>query len=594
MKRLLALPAILLALPAILLVLAAFAIFALPYLIPSSYLQSQIAPLLAREGITLRKLDRIVLTFNPEFGVAVHNVETVAPGIAGRETHFKASRIVISPYITELDDDKLRIRKIRLEKPVLTVRGQFMPFAQAGSDAPQMLLEPAAFARAQTQAAPRLDRFSYVDVDIIDGTANILNRSGKLVLSLKDAALALRHMPEQQPILTIDGSFSVNGEKLNLKVAASPKEKAAPFEVTADLRTVAAEAKFEGDLDFPLRVEGTMRSTIVSGKELARWIDGDPAALNRLTGALFEGRVNVTGAALELTDGHVSAPSVKSDLAMVSEYGRRFEVVLANGEIYGGASQARFELVWGESEANMAASLKLTGVDSEAIGRDLPGFDWLSGPVNSELQVTGKGRSWRKILESLTGQSAFSVHDGAVEGIDMSLIVSEAKEGRFEAWERQPGYKTPFDVIEASFDIKNGIGRTTDLRMTGPGIDVAGRGSVNFARQRLNYKLQTRINSHAGGSEGGGTEQKQAQFSLPLIVKGDWENPSILPDVGQMLRDPDSISGTGELIGKSLEQLTRGNGKSNGLNDVLNGLFGKKAQPEAGVEADANGDETDE
>ncbi len=583
----------LLALPAILLVLAAFVIFALPYLLPASFIQSRITPALREQaGIELRNVERIGLTFDPEFGLGVENVVATLPGNKRGGGQLRAGRIVASLDTGALLSGEFRLRKIRLERPVLTIQNRLMSLSDDESGAAGLQLIPIAYAEAQTQTASRPFHLPYIDVDIIDGRANILNRSGKLVLAFEDATLALRYPPERH-VMTIDGDFGIKGETFRLKATASlDAEAPSIYKVAAGLHSPATGTEFEGDLHLEARpyFEGRMRSGIVSGKELTRWVDGDPDVLNRLNGARFEGRINVTGTAFKLTDGIVSAPSVKSGLSLTSEYGKHLEVILADGEIYGGHSEGRFELVRGETEASMAASLKLAGVDSQAFGRDLPGFDWLSGPVNSELQVAGEGRSWRTILESLTGRSVFSVHDGAIEGIDLPLIVSEAKEGRFDAWERRPGYRTPFEVIEATFDIKEGIGRTTDMRMTGPGIEVNGKGSVNFARQKLNYKLQTRISSQAGATVDQNGEQKQAQFSLPLVVKGDWESPSIYPDVGQMLRDPDSLSGTGELIGKSLEKLTRGNGKGNGLKGVLNDLFGKDAKPEP----DGDADETDQ
>jgi uncharacterized protein involved in outer membrane biogenesis len=585
----------LLALPAILLVLAAFAVFALPYLIPASVLLSRIAPSLQDQaGIDLRHVDRIGLTFSPEFGLAANNVVAAVRGNERGGGQVQASRIVVSLDMGELLNGAFVLRKIRLERPILTVQNRLMGLSSADTATQQMKLTAVAYAQAQTQAAPRPIRLPHVDVDIVEGTANILNRSGRLVLSFGDATLAVRHPPESR-VMTINGDFGVKGETFRLSATASPNEDvASDYMIAAGVNSAATATEFDGILhlaDDPV-FEGAMRSSIVSGKELARWTGGDPDALGRFNGARFDGRISVTGRAFELTDGAVSAPSIKSTLAIKSEFGRRLEVVLSNGEIYGGKSEGRFELTRGDGETSMSGSLRLDGVDSQAFGRDLPGFDWLSGPVNSEMQVAGKGRNWRTILESLAGRSAFSVRNGAVEGIDLRLLVAEAKEGRFDAWERRPGYRTPFDVIEASFDIKDGVGRTDDMRMTGPGIDVTGKGNVNFARQRLDYKFQTQIASQAEKTEGESVEQKQAQFSLPLVVKGDWDSPSIYPDVGAMLRDPDSISGTGELIGKSIEQLTRGNGKGNGLKGVLNDLFGKDDEPGADTGGGAAEDET--
>ncbi|MBX2804769.1 MAG: AsmA family protein [Hyphomicrobiales bacterium] len=578
----------LLALPAILLVLAAFAIFALPYLVPGSYLKSQIAPLLEkRTGIELRNIDEIALTFTPEFGVAATNVVAALKRGDRRGRQLQSERVVATPDLGALLTGRIVIRKIRLEDPILTVQNGLISLTDAGHQTGVPYLTRIAYAQAQTEPASRPINFPPIDVDIVNGRVNILNRSGKQVVSLAEATFALRH-PAVGETVTLEGNFNLEGEPFRLTAKASASKVAkALYKIDASLHSPATGTEFEGNLHLEDRpnFEGVMRGGIVSGKDLARWMGGDAGAFNRLTGALFEGQLKADGRAFQLSEGKLSAPSVKSDLSVTSEFGKRLEVVLANGEIYGGTSDARFELVRGEANARMSASLKLNNVDSEAFSRDLPGFDWLSGPVNSDLQLSGQGRSWQAILGSLAGTSAFSVSNGAIEGIDLSLIVAEAKEGRFDAWERRPGFRTRFDIMEASFDINDGVGRTEDMRVVGPGVNVTGKGNVNFSRQRIDYKLQTRISSKADESQA--AADKQAKFSLPLIVKGRWDNPSIYPDVTQMFRDPESISGTGELIGKSLEQLSRGEGDGNALKGVLNDLFGNND------EADDDSEESD-
>ena len=38
-----------------------------------------------------------------------------------------------------------------------------------------------------------------------------------------------------------------------------------------------------------------------------------------------------------------------------------------------------------------------------------------------------------------------TVANGAIEGLDLPLIVADAKEGNFEKWRREAGRSTPFD-----------------------------------------------------------------------------------------------------------------------------------------------------
>jgi uncharacterized protein involved in outer membrane biogenesis len=573
----------LLALPAILLVFAIFALFGAPYLIPQSTLQKWIAPSLERQaGITLQTVKRVKLTFSPQFGMAVEGVKAVLRKRGRDEQHIEASRIVASVKPSSLMEGRVELEKIRLESPVLTLRNGLMTLSNgAAPSSVQAYLIPAKL----EMSGDGLD-LPLIDVDVVDGAVDFQNRDGKTLAMIERATLALRHQVEREGV-TLNGDFDLEGQKFRLAASAEPTEveSDSSIDVNADLNSSAIGAQLAGILspDAPQKFSGQIELKIASGEELSRWIGSDPLALKRFTGANIRGQLDISDAFAALSKARLTAASMEGDLSVFAEYGRKVEAQLTNGAIFDGQAEGALALSRGRSKMQMAASFRMNGVDSLALGEGMPGLDWLSGRANTSLEVSADGENWSEILGALKGNAQFAVSDGAIEGIDLPLIVAEARAGEFKKWQRRPGLETPFDLMEASFKIEKGVARTDDLRLSGPRISVTGQGTTNLARQRLKYALQTRIT--AGGEGAANAEaEKEAQFSLPIIVKGRWDRPDIYPDLARAFKDPDSISGTAELVGRSVEELTDGEVKADDLGKILNGLFGKKKKKKNAVE----------
>jgi hypothetical protein len=148
--------------------------------------------------------------------------------------------------------------------------------------------------------------------------------------------------------------------------------------------------------------------------------------------------------------------------------------------------------------------------------------------------------------------------------------------------------------MQASYAIENGVAATDDISVTGPNIEVTGAGQTDFTRQRVKYKLNTRITSasspaaaapapsppaDAGSETTAAAPAEPDAFVMPLIVKGDWDRPDIRPDFSGALKDKEALRGTAKLFGKSVEKFTGGGVKADQFGKMIDGLFGKKKKP---------------
>ena len=83
------------------------------------------------------------------------------------------------------------------------------------------------------------------------------------------------------------------------------------------------------------------------------------------------------------------------------------------------------------------------------------------------MEIAGGGKTPEDLAATLTGKAHLSLAHGAIEGLDLPLIVAKAKEGEIGNWRREAGRRTQFDRLDANFTIVNGIAETKDLSTFG-------------------------------------------------------------------------------------------------------------------------------
>jgi AsmA protein len=141
------------------------------------------------------------------------------------------------------------------------------------------------------------------------------------------------------------------------------------------------------------------------------------------------------------------------------------------------------------------------------------------------------GASPEELVARLGGTAHLSVKTGALVGLDVPVMLGHVMTGIAEGWTAAGNGETPFSRLEAEFAVEDGSAETADLALDGPAIAMAGHGSVDLLRRRLDLKMRPRP---------GGADDEATAASLPVavIVAGSWSAPRIYPDVEGILENP--------------------------------------------------------
>jgi AsmA protein len=232
--------------------------------------------------------------------------------------------------------------------------------------------------------------------------------------------------------------------------------------------------------------------------------------------------------------------------------------------LYGGDGKGVVTLNGAGSAPEIALDVALAGIRAEPLLTDAAGFNRLSGTGNMTLKLTGAGRSQRAIMSGLDGTIAMKLEDGAIKGVDLAAVARTIQSALSRSAVGAAA-KTDFAEFSASLVIKNGVGRNDDLRLLNPFVRLSGAGTVDIARQTLDYRIDPRA---VRSSEGQGGKNDLKGIGIPFLIKGPWSRLSYAPDL------------TG-LTNTAIDSIIKGEDPLEAIKNQtgLDQLFGNKKKP---------------
>ena len=564
-------------------------VFVLPRIMPDAYTQRQLGRALEREtGIVLEKTDDIRLVLFPRLGIVMDGVTLRMPGF--RETpSITAERIVAEVNPWRLFGRRLELDRLLIEKPSVLFHvnasggrnwdfGRIEPthktvqLASLGRDQPEPVVRAAQIPTLRSRK-PRLPNAS---VEITAGRLAYLDEERGRRIDV-EAFNAVLHTGTSDGMAALEAKFSLYGEEVSvhatLREQLSVSEASAPF--TAQIGTRALSAVFDGMASWEDErgLGGKLRLDLVSGAALRDWLGGDHPILTNFDSASLAGALDVSEYEATFSEGHLQAGEASGDLDLTVGFDGRARCNLHSLYLYGGRASGRVTVDAHAPAAVMAGSFEMNDVDSLALFKGVSGFDWISGRSAATLHIAGGGDSAASILNTLTGEGSLSVTDGAVEGLDIPMLIGKAREGEFRKWQRRPGLRTRFDSLTSAFTLEKGVAKSRELALAGPQITATGEGETNIPGQSVDFRLKVKV---LAATEEEKAKAEDGQVEIPLIVRGAWNKPDIYPDLDKVLRDPKALNDTANVIGKTVEKFTEGKIKSKDIGKAIEQLFGGK------------------
>jgi AsmA protein len=303
--------------------------------------------------------------------------------------------------------------------------------------------------------------------------------------------------------------------------------------------------------------------TKVHGFRMRAGNQWDVDALDASGLRLFDADVRLQVAALKA--GRLQAAALQAGIELKSGVMR---VSITDGQLAGGAVRGLASVDARQPALVVGANLSGDHVALKPL-LDMAGIEPLEGKGRIIVAVSAQGASERELISTLAGRAEVKVVDGALLGWDADAIMDGLAHGKMPPAHRQPGARTPFKELSATFQIAHGVARTRDLKLESPAMLSSGNGTINIVDRNIDLQLKPRV--AVGGLE------------VPVRVAGNWDNPTVVADVAGALKSPQAQEAARHLKEGNVDGALRsvlGNGpkadaKIDKAKELMRGLLGR-------------------
>lgn len=174
-----------------------------------------------------------------------------------------------------------------------------------------------------------------------------------------------------------------------------------------------------------------------------------------------------------------------------------------NGRAWDGSFEASGSADSGSGQ--LAMRLRAQGIDLRALLTDTVGFDGLQGRGRIDADLRSRGATVGALRAALAGRAALALRPAAIRGVDLPQTLRgwrTAAESGSDAVAAHANRRTDFSQLDASFDVQQGIARSTDLDGRSEFLRVSGEGAIDLVQGRVDYLLRARVEGTATGRAG--------------------------------------------------------------------------------------------
>jgi|GEM_PF-5995402 len=202
-----------------------------------------------------------------------------------------------------------------------------------------------------------------------------------------------------------------------------------------------------------------------------------------------------------------------------------------NAKLYQGSYVGSLYLNAQDTPPKLKIDKRLNQVKVGKLLHDFMGTALISGTATVTTKLSADVSTWKRLQQSLRGQSQVALLEGIVQGVNLGYAIRYAKSllKRDKKPKAEP-LATDFSSLTASFNVKNGWFYTKDLRLKSPLLRVKGKGKVNIFQQELALALKAAIVETSKGQIGKELEELKG-VEVPMKIKGSFQQPQVSVDL---------------------------------------------------------------
>ncbi len=238
----------------------------------------------------------------------------------------------------------------------------------------------------------------------------------------------------------------------------------------------------------------------------------------------------------------------------------RLVVTVGESQAFSGLITGSIAVAKSESGAEVRSQMQFANVDLEKCLGELFGLRRLEGSGNLAFSLDSTGLNVQELAGNLNGTVQVTAKQGALSGWNVEQMMRRLQRSPLSGNSDFRNGRTPFDKLNIGLRVDRGIATVEDVVLEGPSVRLALTGTTSVPERELDL---------SGTANLIGTSDDNVSFELPFTVRGQWESPSVVPDIRTLIqRSP----ATGPLLDAVQDKKTR-----DAVQDVINRLTGAAA-----------------
>ncbi|GAB4066623.1 AsmA family protein [Ancylobacter sonchi] len=376
-------------------------------------------------------------------------------------------------------------------------------------------------ARLRASASGPLGDLTY---DGSFGFASGLSGDGAVYVAARSARAALDWLDLDAPTEGGFGPFALKADMLYSGKSASLSR------VRLELDGNVSEGGFNLRFDEGRpQIQGSLAADTLDLAPYGQLVLASPDGRNWSRDALDTERLGRFDLDLRLSAGEVRSAGAKLERLAASAVVKGGKLSLAIGEAEGWQGIFRASAQVAPAAAGTEVRVEFACEDvalAQALG-DLFRTQRLEGTGSFRLTATGTGTDIAGIVSSLDGSFRLEGSAGALVGIDAARILSRLAERPLSGVGNLRGGRTAFDTVAAEATITGGVADLTAFSMDSTRLAVRMTGTASLLARDLDLAGTAMLKDASG---------KASPFELPFVVRGDWDDPLLLPDPQALIR----------------------------------------------------------
>jgi AsmA protein len=208
----------------------------------------------------------------------------------------------------------------------------------------------------------------------------------------------------------------------------------------------------------------------------------------------------------------------------------RLTIAIGESQAFGGLVTGSIALSKTPSGGEIQSQLQFTNVDLETCLGELFGLRRLEGKGTLTFAIDASGDSILAFAHSLNGSATLVANQGAILGYNVEQLLRRLESRPLAARNEFRTGRTPFEKLNVSVRLVRGMARVENVRLDGTAIRLGIVGSASIPARDFDLK------GTASLIPAGAAADAPADFELPFVVQGPWDNPVMLPDTDLLLR----------------------------------------------------------